>query len=411
MRRVDDWVFDRVGPIRILFVVQNIFGFAVQEPVIRRLAQNPKIRISIILYSESCLGTAMDDNIKDILEKYQIPRGTEEFRKWHFVFKTDLSPIYFRRNAVVVMQSHGCGFGNLDSGRFPDAPGSDYLALMLSDPSVGISFLNSQAAFHFVSSHVPDLWTSGRNLPFITGLSKLDRLATSGKDCGEKFLKELGLSPHQQTIVLSSHWTEKSLLECLGVKTIDALIDANPDANIIVTGHNRLWVDFNARKTVRRQASPLRSDIEARLARFANLRFCPELSDMVPLLRCADLFVADNSSFLVECCIADRPILFFDNPAFIFSNEVVGNMYRSASISFSDATQLSGLSRMALSTTDELQSQRKTVVDYFVTRLGNSTEYIANIIESMGRQSGPGSKNWNKAIALSQRHLDDLLKN
>ena len=46
-RDLDDWVYERIGPVRVLFIVSDPYGFACQTPVIRELLKFPSVLVRV----------------------------------------------------------------------------------------------------------------------------------------------------------------------------------------------------------------------------------------------------------------------------------------------------------------------------------------------------------------------------
>ena len=231
----------------------------------------------------------------------------------------------------------------------------------------------------------------------------MDQLKNSSQEIGRTFLKSLDLDSTKKTIVVGSHWESKSLLISMGSRIIEKICQIGPEYNILVTGHGRLWHDTEGNKANK----SLYTAIAKLTTQFPQLRFLPSIGNTTGLLHSADVFIGDNSSFFLENCLMDKPILFFDHPDFIFREPKVADRYKFSAFCFTDQSDVPALIKKALRTPNRHKVERKKSVDFFLARQGNSAQYISDLIVKMGRVCDPSSPRWQDLIALSVESLKD----
>lgn len=398
VRDIDSFVHDRVGPIRILFLVRNQIGWSCLYPLVKACEENSNLKLAITFDVDDCMDLPNNLENRRVFQKYYINRQLAIWKKWHFIIATDMLQSYFKRRATLVSMSHGCAYGNLDA--IEDTV--DYSYLQSKREDVNIVFSSSISSYEKLVAHDPGLIRSKTKIFFVTGFPKLDDQSRRTRSKGEAFLEALKLPIDRKTIVLGSHWKSKSLLSSLKANVVEALLELGPEFNILIMGHENLW-----RRSFSEGSAPsgLRQNIEAFAARHKNIRFLPLLEETNGLVQSADRFLVDNSSIFVEFCVADKPILFFDHPEFVFGNQQVGDLFKAATYAFSTASDVTTLAELALSEPNRHVAERKAVVDFFTYNLGGVSSYIANLLAEMGRTSGPKSHRWHIISALSKREM------
>lgn len=369
IRKLDDFVYS-FGSIRVLFVVRNNLGMLCFKPIIEEMNKRTNFKIAITVETANCYSPPK--SMEALFNKYYIPTGNATNKKWHFVFTTDWTDLWFKRNMTLIYTRHGNAYGNSDI----KADSTYYNKNLVMKGYHNIYFTNSPGDCADTEQWINKSSKSNIKKSFITGLARSDKLAVSKKEDGKSFLKEYGLCQTKRNIVIGSHWPDKSLFRTLGVEFINTLCKEYQDANIIVTGHGNLWRDELDNLLNRMNVVADKND---------NCYFFPVLAENIGLLRSADIFIGDNSSFFVEFCIVDKPILFFDNPDFIFGDKQVGCLYKKASTPFSTEAELLTEIDKVMTMPDLLCNHRKQVVDHFLANIGHASETVVNTTESLGK--------------------------
>jgi CDP-glycerol glycerophosphotransferase (TagB/SpsB family) len=402
IRHLDDFLFDNFGPIRILFIVRNSLSMASLLPLIKEAEKREGIKIAItrdaITFDfEKSYEWPKSGEIAELYRKYFVSPNRRIFHKWHYVFTTEFTSLWFRRNTTLVYTLHGSGYGNHD--RQESESQKPYMMNLVTTGNHSLYFCNANGDYREMQSYLQASDICMSKQFFISGLARIDSLVNSPSNLRNVFLQGLNCDSSKKTIVVSSHWTPKSLFLSLGVNIVKAICGVGNNYNILVMGHCHLWSD---------KKSELYTSIKKLEGHYDNLRFLPYIVDTVGLLRSGDLFIGDNSSIFIEFCLMDKPILFFDNPDFTFSDEKVGALFKNASISFTDESEIVDQIEGVLFNPDTKQQQRKQVADHFLSRRGTATKYIIDIIEQLGRVSGPNSSAWDRVEKISKSEFIDI---
>lgn len=403
LRTLDDFFFDRVGPIRVLFVVRNNLGLGTLRPVIEEIISRGGYRFSVTVEFEGCIDETHLSDFSWFRENYVGPERVL-YMKWHYVFITDYTDLYFRRNTVKVLLTHGNGFGNFDASSEVEHEVKDNHIGHFEGDNTLLMCVNSKAVYDlFCRSSLltsqpvsMQIVVSGR--PFTDAYFHVDKPEKI------KFLEKHGLDPIKKTIVVGSHFREKSLFSTLGLPFIEALCEKNRDCNVIFMGHGRLWNTVFGSKNNEAAYQTLLGLDESN----PSFKFLPKLLDSMELVNSGDLFVIDNSSFFIECCIVDKPVLFFDHPDFVFGEQEVGELYKNASFCFSKISEAAELITTAIEKPGLHTAERKKVRDFFLANQGHATKVIVDLIDEVGRISGPGTSKWRRLEKVCQDSLRDL---
>jgi len=402
LRALDDFFFDRVGPIRVLFVVRNNLGLGTLRPVIEEIILRGGYRLSVTVEFEGCIDRALLSKEAWFRGCYISPEQAI-WKKWHYVFTSDYSYLYFRRNEVQVLLSHGTCFGNSDVSTRARHEKKDHHQGFLDGSRPILICANSKSTYEFFCRLSSSVSQSSSKQFVVTGRPVTDRYFNADKIKRRPFLEQHSLNPDQKTIVVGSHFNEKSLFCILGLAFIEMLCEQNSDCNVIFTGHGRLWetIDGDDNNVAAYDA------LKALDKENPNFKFLPKLPDAQPLISSGDLFIIDNSSFFIECCIADKPILFFDHPEFVFGEQNVGVLYKKAAFCFSTLAELPEAVGVALDNTGSHTAEREKVVDFFLANQGHATQFVVDLIESVGRVSRPGTSQWQRLEKVCQKLLHD----
>ena len=143
-----------------------------------------------------------------------------------------------------------------------------------------IYLANSQEDANEIKKWITQLSQPSAQQCMITGMPKIDLIFNSTKEQGLDFLASLTLNPKNKTIVVSSHWTEKSLFCTLGVSFVGQICALYPEFNILVMGHGNLWLNHKGK---------LFCEMKEIEQAYDNCRFIPNLESTVGLLRAGDL--------------------------------------------------------------------------------------------------------------------------
>ena len=396
IRRFDDLVYTYFGPSRVLLVVRNKTGLSCLLPMIVALEKKGSaVKIVITVEFDGCVEMPKSGHSKRVLDQYFMPNRKAVWRKWHFIITTDICNLHFRRHHTMITSSHGCGFGTGDKHKDGNI---DYHVKRGISPDIHICFENSINSYRAFLSQAPLMKDHPEKFYFVTGFAKSDELFDSQGTKREDFFSTVGLSDNHKNIVIFSHWSEKSLLRNCGLALIRELIHLGDNFNIIINGHEKLWFD-----PIVKTGAPtsLREEIKDLENSNNNIKHVIIQDDLTGLLASADLFITDYSGSFIECCLVDKPILFYKHPEFSFSSQEVGRLYCNASWMLQKEEDVADLCRLALSKPNEHKLERKQVVDYFLNRQGSSADYVADILLKMGRVCGPTSVGWSKVRELN----------
>ncbi len=402
LRNLDVRVSESMGKIRLLFAIKNNLGFAVLEPIITMALENPAFEVKATLEPGVDLDHIASGETADLIKSILVPTKTAEYGRWHFVFYTDVTSLYFRRRNTHIILQHGTGIGNLDRDKdFGNQKVTVYYAYHISVANPDIVLYSSDYSVGQTEEALPESCDKNAYLTAVCGSTKVDAIRSYSGPGRDEVLQDLGLSPENKTLVVFSHWTPKSLLKTLGRSLLDSVAGCETDYNVIVTGHRMLWQSDQGEA----RNPELRGDIEAACEAYPNIRFLPCFESISPLLYCSDVLMVDNSSAFMECCIMDRPILFFDHPKMVFQDLQLQEWYREASDSFSTAEEVPGLLEAVLANPGKKSPERTHVLEQCVGKPGSTAGRILELVETLGRVSGRQSPNWEKAVARGRERL------
>lgn len=391
-RRIDDILADRIGPIRVLFVVRNEIGLANQAPVMREMLKYPDILVQAMSDGDEPEFHFDDPALQSLYDSVKVSMIRGVFRKWHYIICTDVLNLYFKRDAIHVTMGHGCCFGNSINR-------SDWIVQQIIQSSVRMVFGHSMALKAHAEATHPDIFHADHRLFFPTGFPKLDVLC-NGQLSRSDLLQQLGLSPDRKTILLTSHWTETSVLREWKEQIVESLLPLAQQMNIIVTAHPKLW---ELKKSSGFSSKSLWESLKAVEARSKYLRLVKS-ANSEQLLNAADLLICDNSSIRVEYSVTDRPVLFYNNPDHRFFSPVTQKLYEDSAENFVTLDGLADRVVAALNNPQAYAEGRAALRGYFVHNAGNAAASIVDIIRAVGRISNPASPNWTKAVQLSRRY-------
>ncbi|MDG2392726.1 MAG: CDP-glycerol glycerophosphotransferase family protein, partial [Thalassotalea sp.] len=348
-------------------------------PLISKMKNISGIRVFITIENNEGLSFPEIQSLINTDNICFIKANSAVFRKWHYAFTTEQSYLYFKRDITLAFSHHGCAFGNADKNSKENC----YHERRLNNSRYSLYFLNSYSE---VNKYQKLIKNSKQKKFLVSGLPKLDSLFNRNKSNDKDFLKQQNLNPAKKTILISSHWKEKSLLASLGASLIDHVLSLNKDCNVLLIAHEHLWTRFDNHKLFDRLI-----ELEQKYENFLFITKCIEHHDII---KTADLFICDYSSIFVEHCIVDKPIIFFDNRDYNFQDNTVKLLFEEASSPFAKIEELNDLIEPLIYKPAFQAAERKAVVHYFQDNRGRATDYIINKILEIGRVSGPSSNKW-----------------
>lgn len=392
IRSLDDWIYDSIGPIRVLFVVSNEFGFAAQQPILAAMRQAGGFRIGVTVESMTDFPTFTDAYLEDEFQKYFVELKKSSFMKWHYIMHSDTPLAYFHRNAAHIISSHGAAWGNTNP---------DWQVTMYNHPCTDMAFILSRNFEYFAEETMGAKFGDGAPLYFAVGAPKLDPMLNGVYDRNAT-LRELGLPADRKTILVTSHWTENSVLTKWGAQIVEELAPLAGEYNIIVTAHGNIWElpgthEFNPSK--------LYSNLEY-IADKSNFISFKKSGNVNKLLFSSDVLICDNSSVAVEFSTLDKPLVFYEGAGENMCSAQVRELYENASHCFSTLDGVREACREALANPAAKSDARRKMARYFIDNPGHASETVVRLIKSLGRLSGPRSRNWAHAITLSQEWKD-----
>lgn len=385
LRRADDWVFERCGKHRVLFVVADGNGFGCQSPVIRALLANGRTVVRVVAQdnrpgSDFVFASEADGSL---FEALRMDARTASLRKWHLVIYSHLCSFYPRRNALLAYMHHGPGFGS----------GGGHHAVTRCDLYFGLS----EAEFDYLDKRLPGVLGVSKAY-FPVGFPKVDSLVRGQFDREE--IRDRFALKADRTVLIASSWKNGGLVRALGTSPFESLAKAFPDWNVVQNGHPWLWqrrsdVDPQWQdETLRRMR-----EVEQR---YPNARFLPNVA-AEELAVVSDVLVADRTSVVTTFALLDRPIVLFDNLDLPDYSRRTALPYVAAAEVFHGADELIESCLAAMADSQEKATARKELRDLFYANPGSAAQAMADVIERVGRVCSPHSAGWSRVMALSQR--------
>ncbi len=401
LRWLDALIADHVGPVRVLFVVSNGIGCAHQLPLIRALAGRPGFRVAVAIDHQAPIDHALlAEHFGDLPVRFLSPYWAV-WRKWHYVFFTDMMRMHLRRWATLFLLRHGPCWGNFDRAQTYGATEKfdEYGDFVVFKHRAALSQATSHGALAAFYRRNRAPWAIARHRPVVIGVPKLDEFQPPSAAARRADIEKLGLDPARPTVVVTSHWSAKGVLPVFGADLIDRLLAHPAQCNLIILGHEKIWQ--GALDGSRPRAAALRQRIEALAASTGRIYFpFTKMLDNDFYLGLGDVFICDKSSVFVECLLFDRPILFFRNPEFHFKDKDVGAAFYTASHLFRDLDTLDGALDTALAGGLFYAGRRRRSLDYLLSYQGQGTTRAVELLERLGRLSGQGSVRWAQACEI-----------
>ncbi|WOJ98288.1 hypothetical protein R0137_06885 [Congregibacter brevis] len=400
-RKLDCFVFDRIGPIKALFLVHDLRGFQQMQPLIAALlARGVAVRISLI--DTATIESYHLNQIDHQLTKLFIPVRLGRLKKWHYIFQSEVTFFYPARFATRVQLSHGSGWGNLTT--YP----CNTLKTIQRQSSISISVLYSNAHLEYFKQHDEQLTKKQDFLCVIGGSPKLDALKPLSRTAIASLRSSLGMQDII-TVAVTSHWRPKSILPRFGENLIDAITtEFSQPVQIVILGHEKLWEENEEQIQAQKQSS-LAERIAGKVALTANTFFIRDPKQQRDYLRASDIVVHDNSSVLIECLCLEKSTVFLRTPETMPIEPTIADVYIRAGQCFSSLSDLPNAISRALINPSERRSIQRDMLALMVSRRGNSADFLADLVVKIGRVSGPKSHGWAKArklIAFANAELD-----
>jgi len=377
----DDRRAERGGPIRVLFLAYNGFGFTCQLPVLRAIGDDPRFHVRAAFVEDGPLATT-DPAHAMAFERARMPLALALASKWHVVVHSAApGEVRFQRRAIHVSLPHGGAFGNTEyAARLTDGPGLDVL--------FGLS---SRERAYVERQRGPEVFAPDGIAFTSVGCPALDALAR-GELPRDAELARLGLPIDRPSVLALSTWSKESLFGSSGADAVRALAERLPHVSVIATGHSLLWA----------REPGLEEALVALARRHENLRFV-RTTNAIPLLAAADVLVGDHSSILPMFSVLGRPIVRFASERHWFHDDEVRAVYEAASLPFRRPEEAPERVEEALRRADELRPLVEGMRDYFFDHIGRSAERARDALLALGAASSTASPRWRDARAALAR--------
>lgn len=391
LRNIDDWIYEQFNQNHILFVLTNNMGFSCQAPIIAKLLKKDGIKVCVTTDRDMPVNSIdfKTDFERQLFFDLYIPFKKAVFLKWNLIVNSHLNGFLPKRRGLQVYMHHGTCYGNTGT-QLPNAEQHNiYFGLV-------------QMQRDYFERLSPGIFNKSRVF-FAIGSPKTDALVNGMYD-REKILAELNL-PVQPTILITSHWSEYSILSTFGNKVFDKIASSFPNYNVVQTGHPWLWtVNKNTDTNWSKQLSNELSEIDNK---YPNALFLPDYP-VEPLLSISDMLITDHSSVITMYSLLDRPIVFFNNldaRKNKFGRDETINKYIGASHVFSKLEQLVDTCIESFDTPEKYRKGRQLMRDAFFSNLGSSSKTAADILSKMSGVYSVNSTKWQKIMQISRQRI------
>lgn len=402
-RKLISKLFETTGPIRVLFCVKNEIGFANQAPLMALMEKNPLFKIAAVKISNDEFNFN-DPHMKSLLNRHCISEKKARFQVWHYVIATDKRYLWLSWDSVGVVMGHGNCFGNGGRSKAGQKPWPQEVA---EQTNVAIVICSGRGIYEGLIDNSPELRSNSKKAFLIGGSPKLSNLA-DGKYDKASILRSLGLDPRRRTILLSSHWTEMSLLRDLDTSAVQLLCEYKEELNIIVTGHPKLWDLTLSGRDFDGQA--LFDRLKLLSKQYPDrVRISPTGSPF-ELMAASDVLLCDHSSICVEFSLLERPVGLYRNESFICESQTTDDLYRRSSEVFYDVNSLELAVEKLLSPEYENSMSIKELRHFFILNPSKGAEKIVNFLARCGRVSSPESRRWKRIKQLEHEYLKEDLR-
>ena len=387
LRTLDDFIYERVGPTRILFVTTDNNGFLCQAPVIAALKENAdtRVRVTTINTQYRLEMNFLSSTESKLFSECQISAKIAALSKWHIVVYSHMCSFYPRRHVLRAYMHHGPGFGS----------GGGTHAAEMCDIYFGLS----EAERLYLEAKCPKLFGDNKAY-FSVGFPKSDAIL-NGEYKRKDVLSKYGLQD-RKTLLIASRWNSFGLLQTLQEAPFRMLASSFPEWNVIQTGHPWLW---ESREGIDpKWQSTLIDALHAVEKGYPNAYFIPSVP-AEPLAAASDLLVADGSSIVTTFSLLDRPIVYFDNPDRAEESKRPWAAYRDAGYTFTSLSELTKTCRIAMEDASPVHRKARGMLkEQFFTNSGCASDVMANILTRMGRTCSKDSPGWAHIIDLSREY-------
>lgn len=340
-----------------------------------------------------------DDDLSELFRKNEITGRKAALTLWHYVVSTDIHHFWLSWPSVGVSIGHGSCFGNGRRSRINQKPWAQITA---EQDNVSIVVCPGRGFYNELIESSSELRMNPRKAFLLAGNPKLSTLSSNQID-KKAVLEKLHLDGNRKTILISSHWTQMSLLRDLDVPVVQSVCEWASEYNVIVTGHPKLWNltvkkdGFNGQALLDR----LQSLVDHYPSR---LRICPT-GHPFEMMAASDYLLCDHSSIRVEYSLLERPAALYRNSQFQCQSEITDKLYRESSEVFNDLTSLQeAIKTITHPDYDKTRSIRE-LRDHFISDSSNSAETIRDFLLNCGRVSSPFSNRWKTVKEVETKYL------
>lgn len=313
---------------KVLFYIKNEIGYVQQYPMIEKLKINKKVKLFFALDPQCELDY---ETVKQDLESVGgISLRTLRIRKFSCVIATDQYVHWHIRKCPIVIFSHGSAIGNCDKST------DIWPVFCWSRLNSNVCVINSKAEFDHLDLLSRKVRFS-KNKIFLLGGSIKQRASIKAESEGLE--KALNFGEGVKVVVVFSHYTKWSLLRNQGRFLIDAILRENPDVEIVITGHPKLWTE----NTKFKDGSGIIHDYFKELSRRQKKIHFYDGAATTDIMSIGDIFICDYSSVRVELAAWDKPTFLYLDKEFEFQSKNTGRMYIDSSYVFSDLEKLCDL--------------------------------------------------------------------
>ena len=368
LRRLDTRLSRLGGTRRVLVDGRTPVNFTMVAPVVRAMAQDPRVRFFFTASEEPGRLAQIYREAPDVTTIHPLRAALMKFDAY---VASDFMWATLPRGTARIQVFHGVG------GKYgfdaPDRSMREWHRLF---------FVNERRLRNFVAAGAIDADSPAIRL---IGMPKADCLV-DGSIRRDEVLAELGLDPSRPTVLYAPTWSPASSLNAMGVDLVDGLLRL--PVNLIVKLHDR------SRDLRERYSGGV--DWAARLAPrlTAGRAALAPGHDISPYLVASDLMVTDHSSAGFEFLLRDRPIVRIHRPQLIELANIHAdyvNLLASVADSVDDApAALRAVERGLAEPAMRSAERRRVAADLFYRPGGATARSIDALYEVMELEPLPG---------------------
>jgi hypothetical protein len=383
--------------IKVLFIVSNEIGFKNQLGIMRAMATDPRFEVKACEgYAEKLKFTVPE--IESEYQKFEISTATATKRKWHYVFVTCRTHVWFRWDAIFITLSHGASVGNLNKKK------KIWRFVMYEDNQANINLMNGIGYYHHIKSMQPDLLKDPNSAYFLTG-APCNNLSIDGQSIKFNSGDLPGLNQNRFVVLITSHWSEHSILRRNGLELLSKLKAEFPDYLFLVTAHPKLWTIAE-------------SSFNGMLMEKKITAFCQENKSFsfiktgmpAALFGVADMLICDYSSIRVEFSKHKKPAVLYLDPEFQFQSNVTATLYKKSSFVFTSLDDVDNAINQAVNNAASRHNYSDLMYRYFFHEAEDPALKIKNILLKVGPIGSIHSAKWKylKTLELEEKHMYDM---